>query len=75
MVRAYSEIIDFIASGTTLDEVAAFSASDETRLRVADLMDREKCDGLTPEESSELDHYFEIEHLMRLSKARARYLV
>lgn len=75
MVRAYSEIVDFIASGTTLNEVAAFSASDETRLRVADLIYREKCDGLTSEEKSELDHYLEIEHLMRLAKARARDLV
>jgi hypothetical protein len=28
--------------------------------------------GLTPEESSELDHYLQLEHLMRLAKARAR---
>ena len=29
-------------------------------------------DGLTAEEKSELDHYFQLEHIMRLAKARAQ---
>ena len=39
---------------------------------MADLIHREKTDGLSPEETSELDHYMQIEHLMRLAKARAK---
>lgn len=74
MIRAYDEIVDFIAGGTTPDAVARFEPSRETRQRIADLIHREKTTGLTPDETSELDHYLKIEHLMRLAKARARAL-
>ncbi len=74
MIRAYEEIVEFIAGGTTPDAVARFEASRETRERVADLIHREKTTGLAPDETSELDHYLKIEHLMRLAKARARAL-
>ena len=43
-----------------------------TKARVADLIAREKESGLTPDETSELDHYMQLEHIMRLAKARAR---
>jgi len=33
---------------------------------------REKEGELSPAEKSELDHYMQLEHLMRLAKARAR---
>lgn len=72
LLRAYEEVIDFIAAGTTPDNVIAFRPSEETKQRVADLLRREKTTGLTPDETSELDRYMQLEHLMRLAKARAR---
>ena len=72
MTRAYEEIIDFIAAGSTPEAVAAFTPSQQVRDRVADLLDREKAAALSPDERTELDHYLELEHLMRLAKARAR---
>ena len=72
MIRAYNEIVDFIASGSTPQAVAAFCASSETRDRVAELIDREKASSLSSEERTELDHYLEMEHIMRLAKAKAR---
>jgi hypothetical protein len=72
MIRAYEEIVDFIAAGTTPDAVAHFEPSQETKERVADLIHKEKTSGLNPDETSELDHFLKIEHLMRLAKARAR---
>ena len=72
MTRAYEEIIDFIAAGTTPSRVVAFQPSQEVKDRVADLIHREKTVGLSPEESSELNQYLQLEHLMRLAKARAR---
>ena len=72
MTRAYEEIIDFIAAGTTPSRVVAFQPSQEVKNRVADLIHREKTVGLSPEESSELTQYLQLEHLMRLAKARAR---
>lgn len=72
MTRAYEEIIDFIAAGTTPSRVIAFQPSEEVKERVADLLSREKTTGLSPDESSELNQYLQLEHLMRLAKARAR---
>ncbi len=74
MIRAYDEIVEFIAAGTTPDTVARFEASQQTKDYVADLIHKEKTSTLTHEESSELDHYMKLEHLMRLAKARARTL-
>jgi hypothetical protein len=70
--RAYEEVIDFIAAGTTPDNVASFHPSEAAKQRVADLIHQEKTTGLTQDETSELDHYMQLEHLMRLAKARAR---
>ncbi len=71
-VRAYEEIAEFIAGGVSTNDVAEFRPSDAARQRVAELLEREKADRLSPEEGSELGHYMEIEHIMRLAKARAR---
>ena len=70
-MKAYEEVIEFIAAGTTPDRVVSFRPSAATKERVADLIDREKSNGLLAEEKSELDHYMQLEHLMRLAKARA----
>jgi hypothetical protein len=71
-VRAYAELVEFIAANTAPAKLIGFRPSKETRSRVSDLVAREKAGGLSRDESSELDHYLEIEHLMRLAKARAR---
>ncbi|HEX6986989.1 MAG TPA: hypothetical protein VF170_16545 [Planctomycetaceae bacterium] len=72
MTRADEEIIEFIAAGTTPERVARFEASDATKSRAAELIGREKTTGLSPGEAAELDRYLQLEHLMRLAKARAR---
>lgn len=72
LLKAYEELIDFIAAGTTPNNVVAFRPSKETKQRIADLLQCEKTTGLTVDESSELEHYVQLEHLMRLAKARAR---
>lgn len=71
-IKAYEEVIDFIASGTTPKNVIAFRPSEAAQERVADLLRREKEAEITPLEKSELDNYMQLEHLMRLAKARAR---
>jgi hypothetical protein len=70
-MRAYQEVIEFIAAGTSPSSVIAFQPSEAAKQRVADLIYREKTTGLSPDEKSELDHYMQLEHLMRLAKARA----
>lgn len=72
MVRAYEEIVDFIAAGATSDAVVHFEASQEVKDRVANLIYKEKTEGLSDDETSELNHFMQLEHLIRLAKARAR---
>ncbi len=72
IARAYEEVIDFIAAGPSSASVAAFEASEGSKKRVAELIRREKTDGLASDEQAELNHYMQLEHLMRLAKARAR---
>lgn len=71
MTRAYEEIINFIAAGTTPQSLIEFQPSDVVKERVADLIFREKNDGLSRDEKTELDQYMLLEHLLRLAKARA----
>jgi len=71
-VKAYEEVIDFIAAGTTPQNVIAFRPSAAAQRRVDELLSRQKQSALSSEEKSELDHYLQLEHLMRLAKARAR---
>ena len=71
MIRAYEEIVDFIAAGITPDEVVRFQPSQETKETVERLVAKEKESGLTADEESELSHYLHLEHVMRLAKARA----
>jgi hypothetical protein len=71
MTTAYDEIVDFIAAANPV-AVAAFEASQTTKDRVADLIYREKTAGLSPDEAAELKQYLNLEHIMRLAKARAR---
>ncbi|MGI4873546.1 MAG: hypothetical protein ACRYFX_20510 [Janthinobacterium lividum] len=70
--RAYDEIIDWLAGGFTPDALVACRPSDAVRERVADLIRQDKNAGLTSVEATELAHYLQIKHLLRLAKARAR---
>ena len=69
---AYKEIVDFIAAGTTSQNLVNFCPSEETKDRIADLIHREKTTGLNDEETIELNHCLQLEHLMRLAKSRAQ---
>ena len=69
--RAYEEVIDFIAESSPA-KVIAFRPSEAAQARVAELIERKKEGTLSPDETSELDSYLQLEHIMRLAKARAR---
>ena len=60
---------------TQRHEVIAFEPSERARQRVWQLLELQKTAPLPADEKAELDHYIEIEHLMRLAKARARQLL
>jgi hypothetical protein len=72
MERAYEEIINFIAAGTSPRTLVQFQPSPASKERVGDLIRREKTGAISPAETEELNHYLQLEHLMRLAKAQAR---
>lgn len=74
-VPSYLEIIEFIAAGTTPQSVVEYRPSDEAQARVQELIRREKEGLLSAEEKSELDHFMELEHILRMAKARARQIL
>ncbi len=69
---AYDEFVEFLASGSTPRELIDFQPSEQTRAKVSDLIRRQKSAALSPDEASELNCYLQLEHIMRLAKARAR---
>lgn len=70
--KVYEEVIDFIAAEIPADDLVKFWPSEEAKNRVRYLIEQEKSGMIIPEEQSELEHYLQLEHLMRLIKVRAR---
>ena len=68
--RAYEDFVNFIVSGIQPEAVLAYHPTPETNDRVEDLVIKSKTDGLDKAEQSELEHFLQIEHIMRLAKAR-----
>jgi len=74
-IPSYLEIIDFIATGTTPQAVVDYHPSADAQKRVAELIERDKDGNLSPEEKAELDHFMDLEHILRMAKARARQIL
>jgi hypothetical protein len=71
----YLEIVDFFASGTTPQAVADFQPSRSTQERALELLEAAKLDQLTADEKSELEQFTELEHFLRMAKARAHQIL
>ena len=67
----YDESVNFIVEESP-ERFAHFQTTPKMRERVWDWVRREKNDELIAKEKAELDTHGQIEHLMRLAKARAR---
>ncbi len=52
-----------------------FRPSPEDQQRIEDLIAREKDGSLPPEDQRELDHFVELEHILRMAKAKAREIL
>jgi hypothetical protein len=73
--RAYEEIIEFLAAGSSPEDILQFRPSAKALRRVRSLLEKNRNGTLSSEEEAELAQYEHIEHLMRLVKARARQFV
>lgn len=68
----YAELIDLLAESADRDRLLAFRLSPERQGRLDGLLEKNRTDGLTPEESAELDEFERLDHVVRLLKARLR---
>lgn len=69
--KSYDEIVDLFAR-TSSAEVLAFRPSIESQERVRYLLERNNDGELTKDETAELERFGDLEHVMRLLKARAQ---
>lgn len=68
----YREIIDFLASDPLPRELVAFKISPDAQARLEDLLEKNREEGLSPEETAEIDAYLQARDLLIFLKANAR---
>jgi hypothetical protein len=68
----YMELVDLVAGGATPEDIVRFHPSSQAQARVAELIEGEGVSRLTEEEIAELNHFLELEHILRMAKAKAR---
>lgn len=67
----YIEVLDFLIKRPTPQEIATFKASPQAQARLSQLLDKNREETLNEAETTELNVYEQLEHLMILLKARA----
>lgn len=68
---AYAEFIEFIAAGVTPEQIINFKPSEASQSRLDELLVRLQANTISDEERRELSHFKEMEHILRMAKARA----
>jgi len=66
------EVIDFLTSGPSPDQIVAFQPSDALKRRSGELLERNRLDLLTAQERAELDEFLRMNHFVNMLKIRAR---
>ena len=72
----YFEFLDLVvAGGFTAQDILNYRLPENAQRRIEDLMAKSKEDALTEDETLEIKEFLDLEHIMRLLKARAARLV
>ncbi len=72
--HVYDSLAEFMA-GLDPSRVLEFHAPDDVQERVEALLEKKREEGLSAKEEDELEHYFILEHIVRLAKSRARLIL
>jgi len=70
--QVFDEMIGFLASGPTREQIVAYKISDAAQTRLRELLDKNREDGLSEVESAELDLFEQVDDLMSRLKMKAR---
>jgi hypothetical protein len=68
----YEEMMDFLASGPTPEKIIAHKASRKLQRRLEALLDKNREEELTEEETAELNAFEQVNDVMSSLKLRAR---
>ena len=70
-ISDWHDVMDFLATLPTPEQVLALRATPERSKRVRALLAKNQGDGLSPAEDAEMDAMLEVEHVVTLAKGRA----
>jgi hypothetical protein len=68
----FEDILDFLASTPTPEQIIAFEPSEALKQRLADLLEQNRHDALSEDQRAELDEFLRMNHFMNMLKLRAR---
>jgi hypothetical protein len=68
----FDEVINFLSSGPSANEIIAFQPSEALKQRSHELLERNQQGALTAEERAELDELLRMNHFVNMLKIRAR---
>jgi hypothetical protein len=68
----FEEVIDFLASTPTPQQIIDFHPSESIQQQARDLLDKQRNTSLTAEEQKVLDELGRLNHFMSMLKIRAR---
>lgn len=71
-MNPYLTLVDFILTHATPEAVLEFRASEEMHDYFYVLLDKEKSGTATQEEIEIINSFMNVEHIMRLAKAKAK---
>ena len=70
---AFDELIDFLASSPSADELIAYRPSDALQQRMSELLEKNRHDDLSSDEQAELDDFLRMNRFMSQLQARAKH--
>lgn len=68
----FSELLDFMVSAPSPEDIIAFKPSPQMEARLAELMDKNKRGALTDDERQALGGFLQLNHFVNMLKIRAR---
>ena len=69
-----AEVLEILAGLPTPKEILALRPSEAFHARLSLLLEKNRAEGLNPEEEQEWERYQYLEHLIRIAKAKAHLL-
>ena len=69
---AFDELISFLASSPSADDIIAYRPPEKLQARMSELLDKNRQDNLSAEEQSGLDEFLRMNRFMSRLQARVR---